>query len=247
MMGAIIEARNLSRHYQVGDQTVAALNGVSLDVAEGEFVAIMGPSGSGKSTLLNLLGCMDTPTSGEYRLDGENVAALDIDRLAGIRNAKLGFVFQSFHLLPGMTAEENVAVPLVYAGVGGAERRERATRLLERMGLGDRCRHHPAQLSIGQQQRVAIARAMVNDPRVILADEPTGSLDRRAGVEVMAEFQRFNDEGRTIILITHDPQVADFAQRCISLLDGTIIDDKAVPQPVRAESLLSGEPRALTR
>jgi putative ABC transport system ATP-binding protein len=246
-MGAIIEARNLTRTYLVGEQAVAALNGISLDVAEGEFVAIMGPSGSGKSTLLNLLGCMDTPTSGDYRLDGENVAALDIDRLAGIRNAKLGFVFQSFHLLPGMTAEENVAVPLVYAGVGRAEQRDRAVRLLERMGLGDRRKHHPAQLSIGQQQRVAIARAMINDPRVILADEPTGSLDRRAGIEIMAQFQRFNDEGRTIVLITHDPAIADFAQRCISILDGIVIDDKAVCQPIGAEELLSGEPRDVLR
>lgn len=240
-MAALIEARNLTRTYRVGEQTVAALNGVSLDVEAGEFVAIMGPSGSGKSTLLNLLGCMDTPSSGDYRLEGENVAALDIDRLAGIRNTKLGFVFQSFHLLPGLTAEENVAVPLVYAGVGSAERRRRAVRLLERIGLADRCRHHPAQLSIGQQQRVAIARAMVNDPRVILADEPTGSLDRRAGLEVMAEFQKLNDEGRTVILITHDRAVADFARRRVSILDGTVTGDEAVATPARAETVLAGE------
>jgi len=230
-MAPLIEARDLTRMYRIGEQSVLALNGVSLEVEAGEFVAIMGPSGSGKSTLLNLLGCMDTPTSGEYRLEGEDVAALDIDRLAGIRNAKLGFVFQSFHLLPGLSAEENVAMPLVYAGVGGAERRRRATRLLERVGLADRCRHRPAQLSIGQQQRVAIARAMVNDPLVLLADEPTGSLDQRAGAEVMAEFHKLNDEGRTIILITHDPAVAAYARRCVSILDGVVTGDGVTVLP----------------
>ena len=240
-MTALIEARGLTRTYHVGGQEVRALNGVSLDIAEGEFVSIMGPSGSGKSTLLNLLGCLDSPSSGDYRLAGENVGELDIDRLAGIRNAKLGFVFQSFHLLPGLSAEDNVAVPLVYAGIGAAERRRRAVRVLERLGLGDRRHHRPAQLSIGQQQRVAIARALVNDPLLILADEPTGSLDRRAGIEIMAEFQRLNGDGTTVILITHDAAVAQFTRRRVAILDGRLVGDEMVESPSSAAALVAAD------
>jgi len=233
-MTALIETRELGKIYPVGDQTVTALRGVNLTVSDGEFVSIVGPSGSGKSTLLNLLGCLDTPSTGAYRLDGEDIGALDVDRLAAIRSAKLGFVFQSFNLLPGLSAAENVALPLEYAGIGAAARRDRAAALLERVGLGDRRNHLPMQLSMGQQQRVAIARAMANDPRIILADEPTGSLDRRSGIEIMAEFERLNRAGKTVILITHDDAVAAFTRRRISVLDGAIVDDGPVARPAAA-------------
>jgi putative ABC transport system ATP-binding protein len=203
---------------------VPALNGVSLDIAAGEFVAIMGHSGSGKSTLLNLLGCLDQPDSGQYVLDGQEVAGLGPDDLAGIRNRKIGFVFQNFNLLPRTSALENVELPLYYGPhIRSAERRERARSLLVRLGLGDRLTHHPGQLSGGQQQRVAIARALVNHPPLILADEPTGNLDSKSADDIMALFQDLNREGITLVMVTHEPDIARYARRTINMKDGMIV------------------------
>ncbi len=203
---------------------VPALNGVSLDIAAGEFVAIMGHSGSGKSTLLNLLGCLDQPDSGRYVLGGQEVAGLGPDDLAGIRNRKIGFVFQNFNLLPRTTALENVELPLYYGPpIRGAARRERARSLLVRLGLGDRLMHHPGQLSGGQQQRVAIARALVNHPPLILADEPTGNLDSKSADDIMALFQELNREGITLVMVTHEPDIARYAKRTITMKDGMIV------------------------
>jgi putative ABC transport system ATP-binding protein len=222
----IIEVRNLAKSYDTGEIAVHALRGVSLAIAPGESVAIMGSSGSGKSTLMNILGCLDRPTSGEYLLDGKPVAGLNRDRLAEVRNHTIGFVFQSFNLLARTTALENVALPLVYAGVSTRDRRARATRALERVGLAQRLHHHPNQLSGGQQQRVAIARALVTEPGVILADEPTGNLDSRTSAEVMALFQELAATGMTVVLVTHEPDIAACATRVIELADGSIIVDR---------------------
>jgi putative ABC transport system ATP-binding protein len=222
----LIHIADVAKTYQMGDVEVAALRGVSIDVAAGAFVAIMGPSGSGKSTLLNILGCFDRPSSGTYLLDGEDISSLDANALAETRNRTLGFVFQSFNLLARTTALENVELPLVYAGMPPRARRARAIAALERVGLGDRLRHHPSQLSGGQQQRVAIARALVNQPRVVLADEPTGNLDSRASAEMMALLAALSDEGITIVLVTHDAEVAAHARRVIVVRDGMVQEDR---------------------
>ncbi|HUM11240.1 MAG TPA: ABC transporter ATP-binding protein [Myxococcaceae bacterium] len=237
-MGPLIAVQNVTKVFRMGDVEVRALRGVSLEIAVGEFVAIRGPSGSGKSTLMNILGCLDRPTTGRYLLDGQDVAPLDRDALARIRNRMLGFVFQSFNLLHRTSAIENVELPLLYAGVGRAERRRRAAEALERVGLGDRLDHTPNRLSGGQQQRVAIARALVSEPKVILADEPTGNLDSRTSVEVMALFQQLGRSGITIVLVTHEPDIATFVGRVIVVRDGHIASDRRqVPAPADPAAL----------
>jgi putative ABC transport system ATP-binding protein len=225
MDSPLIEMVDLVKVYKTGDVDLRALDGVSLRVAEREFVAIMGSSGSGKSTLMNILGCLDRPTSGTYELAGRHVSGMSKNELAEIRSHFLGFVFQQFNLLSRTNAMENVELPLVYAGIHSKERRQRARAALERVGLGARTDHHPNQLSGGQQQRVAIARAIINNPKVVLADEPTGALDSRTSVEVMALFQELSDAGITIVVVTHEPDVAAFASRLVMMRDGKIISD----------------------
>jgi len=222
---ALIEIKDVRRIYTMGAEEVAALRGLSLTITEGEFVAVMGSSGSGKSTLMNMLGCLDKPTSGVYRLNGSEVSGLSRSELALVRNRTLGFVFQSFNLLPRTSALENVELPLLYAGVDSRSRRARATEALERVGLGARLDHTPSQLSGGQQQRVAIARAIVNRPRVILADEPTGNLDSRTSIEVMALFQELGATGMTVVLVTHEPDIAQYATRVLVVKDGQLRSD----------------------
>ncbi len=227
---ALIRVHDLTRTYVVGDVRVPALRGVSLDVMPGEFVALTGPSGSGKSTFMHLLGCLDRPTSGQYHLNGQDVAALDKRALARVRNREIGFVFQGFNLLPRTSALEQVELPLLYGGkLGARERRAKSIAALTAVGLGDRLDHHPNQLSGGQQQRVAIARALVNDPALLLADEPTGNLDTRTSVEVMGIFQRLNAErGLTIVLVTHEPDIAEYTTRIVAFRDGKVRDDVTV-------------------
>jgi putative ABC transport system ATP-binding protein len=224
-MKPLIEVRGLSKSYVMGSNTVAALRSVSLTIAEGEFVAIMGASGSGKSTFMNLLGCLDTPTAGEYRLAGEKVSDMSGDALAAIRNRRIGFVFQQFNLLPRTSALDNVQLPLLYAATPASQRRQRAMARLSQVGLATRHDHHPSQLSGGQQQRVAIARALVNDPALILADEPTGALDSRTSLEIMVLLQQLNSAGMTIVMVTHESDIAAFASRIITFRDGEIISD----------------------
>jgi putative ABC transport system ATP-binding protein len=224
---ALIEARSLVKTYRMGDQVVQALNDVSLDIAEGEFVAIMGASGSGKSTLMNILGCLDRPSSGTLRLAGEEVEALDGDALASIRNRRIGFVFQQFNLLPRTSALDNVELPMVYAGIKPAERRTRALAALQRVGLGERAQHTPAELSGGQQQRVAIARALVNQPSLILADEPTGALDTQTSEDIMRLLAGLNAQGMTIVMVTHEADIALWARRRIVFRDGHIVEDRS--------------------
>jgi putative ABC transport system ATP-binding protein len=223
----VIDVRGLVRTYTMGSVEVRALRGLDLLVERGEYLAIMGPSGSGKSTLMNLLGCLDTPTSGSYRLAGEEVSGLTDDQKAEIRNRRIGFVFQTFHLLPRYSALDNVALPLRYGGVGRNERRDRARTVLERVGLGDRVAHRPNQLSGGQRQRVAIARALVNDPDLLLADEPTGNLDSKVGQEILDLFEELHASGRTVVMVTHEPSVAARARRLIRVVDGEIVEDRA--------------------
>jgi putative ABC transport system ATP-binding protein len=230
----MIALRGLTRHYQVGDQTVRALDGVDLDVPEGDYVAIMGPSGSGKSTLLHLLGCLDRPTAGSYRLDGAEVGTLDDAALAEVRSRKIGFVFQFFHLVPRLDAAANVELPMTLAGVRPAERRERARSALAAVGLTDRADHRPDQLSGGQRQRVAIARATVMRPSILLADEPTGNLDSVSGGEILALLEGMNREGLTLVVVTHDPKVGDRARRVVQMVDGRIVRD-GPPAAARAE------------
>ena len=226
---AVITLEGIMKTYVNGKLTVPVLHGIDLSIYEGEFTSIMGPSGSGKSTFMNILGCLDRPTSGSYRLDGEEVAHLGDDELAYVRNKRIGFVFQSFNLLPKLTALDNVALPMVYAGVSKAERKARASQLLTDLGLGTRLDHMPAELSGGQRQRVAIARALANDPAINMADEPTGNLDSKASLDVMHIFTELYQEGRTIILVTHEPDIAEYAGRNVVLKDGLIVEDRINP------------------
>lgn len=235
----IIETDDLMKEYRMGERPLLAVRGVSVKIARGEFVAVMGPSGSGKSTFMNLLGCLDSPTSGRYLLAGQDVSRLDRDALARIRNRRIGFVFQHFNLLPRMTAIENVELPLIYAGVPAAARRAKALARLREVGLAARAHHQPSQLSGGEQQRVAIARALANDPILILADEPTGALDTHTSVEVMGLFQQLNDRGITIVIVTHEPDVAAFARRILSFRDGRLVGDTPVANPRRAAEMLA--------
>jgi putative ABC transport system ATP-binding protein len=240
---SLIQLEHLVKDYRLGDVPVHVLKGVSLEIGRGEFVAIMGPSGSGKSTLMNILGCLDKPTSGVYLLDGIAVGRLDRDQLAEIRNQKIGFVFQQFNLLARTSALENVELPLLYTATPARERHERAKAALNAVSLGDRYEHYPSQLSGGQQQRVAIARAIVTNPRIILADEPTGALDSRTSIEILAIFQRLNREaGMTMIVVTHEPDIAAYAGRNIHVRDGRLQRDLAIPHPCDAAEELENLP-----
>ncbi len=245
---ALIEARNLSKTYAMGSTTVHALRDVSLDIEEGDFVAIMGASGSGKSTLMNILGCLDQPSGGEYRLAGEEVDAMEGDQLASIRNRRIGFVFQQFNLLPRTSALENVELPMVYAGIKAADRRARALAALQRVGLGERWQHTPSELSGGQQQRVAIARALVNSPQLILADEPTGALDTRTSEDIMRLLDELNRQGMTVVIVTHEADIAAWARRRLVFRDGQIVEDVRQPghvssvRPEPVEGLRQAQP-----
>ena len=244
MSKTVIELQNIKRNFQVGDETVHALRGVSFSINEGEFVTIMGTSGSGKSTLLNILGCLDTPTTGEYLLDGISVRTMSKSQRAVLRNRKIGFVFQNYNLLPKTTAIENVELPLMYnSSVSASERRSRAIEALKAVSLGDRLEHKSNQMSCGQMQRVAIARALVNDPAVILADEATGNLDTRTSFEILVLFQKLHAEGRTIIFVTHNPEIAQYSSRNIVLRDGQVKDDKVNPDILNAAETLAALPK----
>ena len=238
--GALVRLVDVHKTYRTGEMEVPAVRGVSLEIKRGEFVALMGASGSGKSTLMNILGCLDRPTAGHYILDGADVSGLDRDRLADIRNGKIGFVFQNFNLLPRTSARENVELPLVYSSqrLTHSELREKADRVLASVGLAGREDHYPSQLSGGQQQRVAIARALINQPEVLLADEPTGNLDSRTSVEIMVIFQQFNERGITVIMVTHELDIAAYAKRNVMMRDGVILDDHLVSQRSDAASQL---------
>ncbi|MEX0649212.1 MAG: ABC transporter ATP-binding protein [Balneolaceae bacterium] len=236
MSKTIIQIQDLTRFYQMGKTEVRALNGVSFDVQENEYIAIMGPSGSGKSTMMNMIGCLDTPTSGEYILNGNRVSLLDDSELAQVRNREIGFVFQTFNLLPRTDCLSNVELPLIYSGMKHSDRKKRATETLDKVGLGDRLDHKPNELSGGQRQRVAIARALVNNPSILLADEPTGNLDSKTGDEIMILFEELYRAGNTIIVVTHENDIANHARRIIRLRDGVIESDEKVADPVLAKS-----------
>ena len=236
MAKKVIVIQDLTRHYKMGQTTVKALNGVTFDVAENEYIAIMGPSGSGKSTLMNMIGCLDTPTTGEYILNGHRVSELDDSELAQVRNREIGFVFQTFNLLPRTDCLNNVELPLIYSGMKSSERKKKAIETLEKVGLGDRVDHKPNELSGGQRQRVAIARALVNDPSILLADEPTGNLDTKTGEEIMLLFEELYRAGNTIIVVTHENDIANHARRIIRLRDGIIETDEKVAKPVLANN-----------
>lgn len=223
-MGETLNMKNISKIYEMGSEKVIALDDVSLSIAEGEFVSILGPSGSGKSTLMNIIGCLDTPTKGEYILADKKVAGLSEKELARIRNKEIGFIFQSFQLLPKLTAAQNVELPLIYAGVSSSERKEISKEILSKVGLGDKIKNLPTQLSGGQQQRVAIARAISTEPTILLADEPTGALDQETGIKILEFFKELNEEGRTIIMITHDKSIAKYGNRIINIVDGKIFE-----------------------
>jgi putative ABC transport system ATP-binding protein len=243
MAEPLIAAEGLAKDYHLGSRRIHALRGVSVSIQPGEFVAVMGPSGSGKSTFMNLLGCLDTPTAGEYRLDGLDVSRMGRDRLARVRNEKIGFVFQTFNLLPRTSALENVELPLLYSPHLAGDRRARARAKLAAVGLSEREHHHPAQLSGGQQQRVAIARALINDPVLILADEPTGALDSHTSVEIMALFQDLNRAGITVVVVTHEADIARYAGRMIAFRDGRLIRDEPIRDRLIARDLLATLPR----
>jgi putative ABC transport system ATP-binding protein len=246
-MPTVISVRNLVKTYQVGEHVVKALRGVNLEVQRGEFLAVTGPSGSGKSTFMHIIGCLDRPTSGQYLLDGQDVSRLSKDALAAIRNKKIGFVFQGFNLLSRTSALDNVELPLLYGGGGmkSVERRKRAMGVLTAVGLGDRADHHPNQLSGGQQQRVAIARALINNPSILLADEPTGNLDTRTSIEVMGIFQGLNqDRGITVVLITHESDIAEYGTRTVLFRDGQVVADRAVSRRRNAQDELAALPAA---
>ena len=230
----IIQIKDLTRFYQMGETEVRALNGVTFKVTQNEYIAIMGPSGSGKSTLMNMIGCLDTPTGGEYILNNNRVSQMDDAELAEVRNREIGFVFQTFNLLPRTTCLANVELPLIYAGVKASERKERASEVLTKVGLGDRLDHKPNELSGGQRQRVAIARALVNSPSILLADEPTGNLDTKTGDEIMLLFEELYKAGNTIILVTHENEIAEYSRRIVRLRDGVIESDEKVENPVLA-------------
>jgi putative ABC transport system ATP-binding protein len=242
--GSLVRLLDVHKIYRTGEMEVPAVRGVSLDIKRGEFVALMGASGSGKSTLMNILGCLDRPTRGHYFLDEADVSGLNRDQLAEIRNRKLGFVFQNFNLLPRTSARENAELPLIYSAqhLSHAQLREKADRVLSSVGLGGREDHHPSQLSGGQQQRVAIARALINEPEMLLADEPTGNLDSRTSIEIMAVFQQLNERGITIIMVTHEPDIAAYAHRNIIMRDGVVTDDHPVAQRGNAAAQLQQQP-----
>ncbi len=222
----VIDLAGISKVYPMGETDVTALANLSVSIREGAYVSVVGPSGSGKSTMMNLIGCLDRPTSGSYYLSGVDVSGMSENELADVRNERIGFVFQTFNLLPRLTAYENVELPLIYRGLGGRERKERVTRRLEQVGLGDRMKHRPTELSGGQRQRVAVARALVTDPAILLADEPTGNLDQKTGAEILALFDDLHTAGQTIVLVTHDPEVAERAMRVIEIRDGAITKDR---------------------
>lgn len=236
---AVIEISDLKRHYQMGDTEVRALDGVSVEIKENEYIAIMGPSGSGKSTLMNMIGCLDTPTSGQYILNNNYVSEMDDAELAEVRNTEIGFVFQTFNLLPRTSCLANVELPLIYAGIKSSERKDRATDVLTKVGLGDRVDHKPNELSGGQRQRVAIARALVNNPSILLADEPTGNLDSKTGEEIMLLFEELYRQGNTIILVTHETEISEHARRVVRLRDGLIESDVQIENPTLAQEVLA--------
>lgn len=228
MKDLIIKIKDIKRNFALGNEVVYVLKGVNLEIQKGEYVALMGPSGSGKSTLMNILGCLDTPTSGHYTLNGKDVSKMDEKSLAEVRNKEIGFVFQTFNLIPRTTALDNVALPMIYAGKSKSERNKRAAEVLEQVGLADRMDHHPNQLSGGQRQRVAVARALVNHPSIILADEPTGNLDSKTSIEIMALFNEIHAKGNTVILVTHEEDIAAYAHRIIRLRDGVVESDNRI-------------------
>jgi len=238
-MTAVVQLAGITKIYRLGKVEVPALRGISVEIAGGEFVAIMGPSGSGKSTLMNIIGCLDRPTSGTYVLNGHDVSRMTDDDLADVRNREIGFVFQTFNLLPRLSALKNVEMPMIYAGLAASQRRERALWALQRVGLGHRVHHTAPELSGGEQQRVAIARALANRPAILLADEPTGNLDSRSGEEILAIFQELNAAGMTIAMVTHDREIAEHASRILNLRDGRLVRDEAVPRPLQAREALA--------